>query len=146
MESKSMKKILVVLVALVLSGCQSKPMTLKESYGKYKQESIVYVNKNDYLNKKEAYNKYLIYEINKKAFTFESDLVYQDVVYKKRELTKDEEKRMPEALVSYDLYIGDKKLGIGIFLGEETVYISSYDQYDDQPVYIAKIKKIIKKS
>lgn len=146
MEIKSMKKLLILLVALVLSGCQSNPMTLKESYGKYRQESIVYVNKSDYLNKKEAYNKYLIYEINKKKFTFESDLVYQDVVYKKRDLTKDEEKKIPDALVSYDLYIGDKKLGIGVYLGEDTVYISSYDQYDDQPIYIAKMKKITKKS
>ena len=146
MEIKSMKKLLILLVALVLSGCQSKPMTLQESYGKYKQEEIVYVNKSDYLNKKEAYNKYLIYEINKKKFTFESDLVYQDVVYKKRDLTKDEEKKMPDALVSYDLYIGDKKLGIAVYLGEDTVYISSYDQYDNKPVYIAKMKKITKKS
>ena len=141
-----MKKLLILLAALVLSGCQSKPMTLQESYGKYKQEEIVYANKSDYLNKKEAYNKYLIYEINKKKFTFESDLVYQDVVYKKRDLTKDEEKKLPEALVSYDLYIGDKKLGIGVYLGEDTVYISSYDQYNNQPVYIAKMKKITKKS
>ena len=29
---------------------------------------------------------------------------------------------------------------------EETVYISSYDQYDGSPVYIAKMKKITKKS
>lgn len=141
-----MKKLLILLAALVLSGCQSKPMTLQESYGTYKQEEIVYINKSDYLNKKEAYNKYLIYEINKKKFTFESDLVYQDVVYKKRELTKDEEKKLPDALVSYDLYIGDKKLGIGVYLGEDTVYISSYDQYDNKPVYIAKMKKITKKS
>ena len=141
-----MKKLLILLAALVLSGCQSKPMTLQESYGKYKQEEIVYANKSDYLNKKEAYNKYLIYEINKKKFIFESDLVYQDVVYKKRDLTKDEEKKLPEALVSYDLYIGDKKLGIGVYLGEDTVYISSYDQYNNQPVYIAKMKKITKNS
>ncbi len=39
-----------------------------------------------------------------------------------------------------------KQLGIAVYLGEETVYISSYDQYDGSPVYIAKMKKITNKS
>jgi hypothetical protein len=43
--------------------------------------------------------------------------------------------------IKYNLYEGEKQLGIAVYLGEETVYISSYDQYDGSPVYIAKIKK-----
>lgn len=43
-------------------------------------------------------------------------------------------------------YEGEKQLGIAVYLGEETVYISSYDQYDGSPVYIAKMKKITNNS
>ena len=121
-------------------------MSLKESCGQYKQEEIVYVNKKDYIKKKDAYNAYLVYEINKDACTFESDLKYQNVQYKKVELSKDEKGKVPEALIKYNLYEGDKQLGIAVYLGEDTVYISSYDQYNNQPVYIAKMKKITKKS
>ena len=102
---------------------------------RYKQEKIVYANKKDYIKKKDAYNAYLVYEIDKDACTFESDLKYQNIQYKKVELSKDEKEKVPEALIKYNLYEG-----------EETVYISSYDQYDGSPVYIAKMKKITKKS
>ena len=84
--------------------------------------------------------------MSKDACTFESDLKYQNVQYKKVELSKDEKEKVPEALIKYNLYEGDKQLGIAVYLGEETVYISSYDQYDGKPVYIAKMKKITKKS
>ena len=86
------------------------------------------------------------YEINKDTCTFESDLKYQNIQYKKVELSKDEKEKVPEALIKYNLYEGEKQLGIAVYLGEETVYISSYDQYDGSPVYIAKMKKITKKS
>ena len=112
----------------------------------YKQEKIVYANKKDYIKKKDAYNAYLVYEINKDACTFESDLKYQNIQYKKVELSKDEKEKVPEALIKYNLYEGEKQLGIAVYLGEETVYIASYDQYDGKPVYIAKMKKITKKS
>lgn len=118
----------------------------QDSYGQYKQEKIVYANKKDYIKKKDAYNAYLVYEINKDACTFESDLKYQNIQYKKVELSKDEKEKVPEALIKYNLYEGEKQLGIAVYLGEETVYISSYDQYDGSPVYIAKMKKITNKS
>lgn len=111
-----------------------------------KQEKIVYANKKDYIKKKDAYNAYLVYEINKDACTFESDLKYQNIQYKKVELSKDEKEKVPEALIKYNLYEGEKQLGIAVYLGEETVYISSYDQYDGSPVYIAKMKKITNNS
>lgn len=111
-----------------------------------KQEKIVYANKKDYIKKKDAYNAYLVYEINKDACTFESDLKYQNIQYKKVKLSKGEKEKVPEALIKYNLYEGEKQLGIAVYLGEETVYISSYDQYDGKPVYIAKMKKITKKS
>ena len=87
-----------------------------------------------------------LYLGNKDECTFESDLKYQNIQYKKVELSKDEKEKVPEALIKYNLYEGEKKLGIAVYLGEETVYISSYDQYDGSPVYIAKMKKITKKS
>lgn len=136
-----MKKILILLVTMMLCACSpAEPMSLKDSYGQYKQEKIVYANKKD------AYNAYLVYEINKDACTFESDLKYQNIQYKKVELSNDEKEKVPEALIKYNLYEGEKQLGIAVYLGEETVYISSYDQYDGSPVYIAKMKKIINKS
>lgn len=142
-----MKKILILLVTMMLCACSpAEPMSLKNSYGQYKQKEIVYVNKKDYIKKKDAYNAYLVYEMSKDACTFESDLKYQNVQYKKVELSKDEKEKVPEALIKYNLYEGDKQLGIAVYLGEETVYISSYDQYDGKPVYIAKMKKITKKS
>ena len=114
-----MKKILIFLVTMMLCACSpAEPMSLKDSYGQYKQEKIVYANKKDYMKKKDAYNAYLVYEINKDACTFESDLKYQNIQYKKVELSKD----------------------------EKAVYIASYDQYDGSPVYIAKMKKITNKS
>ena len=131
-----MKKILILLVTMMLCACSpAEPMSLKDSYGQYKQEKIVYANKKDYIKKKDAYNAYLVYEINKDACTFESDLKYQNIQYKKVELSKDEKEKVPE-----------KQLGIAVYLGEEAVYIASYDQYDGSPVYIAKMKKITKKS
>ena len=59
---------------------------------------------------------------------------------------KEKKEKVPEALIKYNLYEGEKQSGIAVYLGEETVYISSYDQYDGSPVYIAKMKKITKKS
>lgn len=142
-----MKKILVLLVVTLLCACShTEPMSLKESYGQYKQEKIVYANKKDYVKKKDAYNAYLVYEINKDACTFENDLKYQNIQYKKAKLSKDEKEKVPEALIKYNLYEGEKQLGIAVYLGEKNVYISSYDQYDNQPSYIAKMKKITKKN
>ena len=141
-----MKKILILLVTMMLCACSpAEPMPLKDSFGQYKQEKIVYANKN-YIKKKDAYNADLDYEINKDTCTFESDLKYQNIQYKKVELSKDEKEKVPEALIKYNLYEGEKQLGIAVYLGEETVYISSYDQYDGSPAYIAKMKKITKKS
>ena len=45
-----------------------------------------------YIKKKDAYT-YLVYEINKDACTFESDLKYQNIQYKKVELSKDLRKK-----------------------------------------------------
>lgn len=105
-----MKKILILLVTMMLCACSpAEPMSLKDSYGQYKQEKIVYANK-------------------------------------KVELSNDEKEKVPEARIKYNLYEGEKQLGIAVYLGEETVYIASYDQYDGSPVYIAKMKKIINKS
>ena len=96
---------------MMLCACSpAEPMSLKDSYGQYKQEKIVYANKKDYIKKKV-------------------------------ELSNDEKEKVPEALIKYNLYEGEKQLGIAVYLGEETVYISSYDQYDGSPVYIAKMKK-----
>lgn len=55
-------------------------------------------------------------------------------------------KKFLKHAIKYNLYEGEKQLGIAVYLGEETVYIASYDQYDGSPVYIAKMKKIINKS
>ena len=119
-----MKKVLILLVTMMLCACSpAEPMSLKDSYGQYKQEKIVYANKKDYIKKKDAYNAYLVYEINKDACTFESDLKYQNIQYKKVELSKDEKEKVPEALIKYNLYEGEKQLGIAVYLGEETVYI-----------------------
>jgi len=52
-----MKKILILLVTMMLCACSpAEPMSLKDSYGQYKQEKIVYANKKDYIKKKDAYN------------------------------------------------------------------------------------------
>ena len=41
-----MKKILILLVTMMLCACSpAEPMSLKDSYGQYKQEKIVYVQK-----------------------------------------------------------------------------------------------------
>ena len=85
-----MKKILILLVTMMLCACSpAEPMPLKDSFGQYKQEKIVYANKKNYIKKKDAYNAYLVYEINKDTCTFESDLKYQNIQYKKVELSKD---------------------------------------------------------
>ena len=40
-----MKKILILLVTMMLCACSpAEPMSLKDSYGQYKQEKIVYAN------------------------------------------------------------------------------------------------------
>lgn len=111
-----MKKILILLVTMMLCACApAEPMSLKDCYGQYKQEKIVYANKKDYIKKKDAYNAYLVYEINKDACTFESDLKYQNIQYKKVELSKDEKEKVPEALIKYNLYEGEKQLGIAVY-------------------------------
>ena len=85
-----MKKILILLVTMMLCACSpAEPMPLKDSFGQYKQEKIVYANKKNFIKKKDAYNAYLVYEINKDTCTFESDLKYQNIQYKKVELSKD---------------------------------------------------------
>ena len=111
-----MKKVLILLVTMMLCACSpAEPMSLKDSYGQYKQEKIVYANKKDYMKKKDAYNVYLVYEIDKDACTFESDLKYQNIQYKKVELSKDEKEKVPEALIKYNLYEGEKQLGIAVY-------------------------------
>ena len=43
-----MKKILILLVTMMLCACSpAEPMSLKDSYGQYKQEEIVYANKKE---------------------------------------------------------------------------------------------------
>ncbi len=78
-------------------------------------------------------------KINKDACTFESDLKYQNIQYKKVELSKDEKKEKVLSTHQIQPFMKVKKqLGIAVYLGEETVYIASYDQYDGSSVYIAK--------
>lgn len=154
-----MKKILILILSVfLLAGCGSSKKTTKKTktesslklsdvYNKrYMQDEILYVNKDQYSDKKSAYDPELVYVISPKSIIFETNLKYSSVTYKSAKLTDSDKEMIGDVKQKYTVYTKGSALGMTILLGSKKLYIANNTLDQKGYTYVASLKEITETS
>lgn len=112
---------------------------LSSYYGTYYQDEIAYVNEDDYAKETDYHFPGFKYVIKAKSFTFETDLIYDEVSYVEQEITKEDRDIVMFATKKYAVYSEGEAIGVTILIDEHNLYIANDAKYHEGYTYVAKM-------